>query len=148
MKSSLKGWSHSQRSGIWWSCSFENLGAREITKCHLGNLISLTDHCDLFFVCEVDIRSHLINETSCGPYHTWGSHCQKTREGRSTATGWAPLTRPPRVVPSLGPCQETEMSSGMGLSTCLAGATSTHQPTFHPSVTRVSEIPVPRILSL
>ena len=28
----------------------------------------------------------------------------------------------------------------MGLSTCLAGLTSTHQPTFHPSVIRVSEI--------
>ena len=23
----------------------------------------------LFFVCEVDIMSHLINETPCGPYH-------------------------------------------------------------------------------
>ena len=31
----------------------------------------------------------------------------KTREGRSTAAGWAPP-----VVPSLGPCRETEMSSG------------------------------------
>ena len=33
------------------------------------------------------------------------------------------------------------MSSWKGLSTCLAELTSTHQPTFHPSVTRVSEIP-------
>ena len=37
--------------------------------------------------------------------------------------------------PSLGPCQETEMSSGAGLSTCLAELTPTHRPTFHPSVT-------------
>ena len=53
--------------GIWWSCSFEKIGASETTACHLGNLVSLTDHCDLFFVCEVYITSHLINETSCGP---------------------------------------------------------------------------------
>ena len=26
------------------------------------------DHCDLFFVCEVNITSHLVNETPCGPY--------------------------------------------------------------------------------
>ena len=45
-------------------------------------------------------------------------------------------------------CQETEMNSGMGLSTCLAGLTSTHWPTFHPSVTRVSEIPFSWILCL
>ena len=69
MKNSLKGWSHSWRSGIWWSRSFEKIGTSEITGCHLGNLVSLTDHCDLFFVCEVDIKSHLINETPCGPYH-------------------------------------------------------------------------------
>ena len=50
MKNSLKGWSHSWRSGIWWSCSFEKIGASEITGCHLGNLVRLTDHCDLFFV--------------------------------------------------------------------------------------------------
>ena len=35
---------------------------------HLGNLVSLTDHCDLFFVCQVDITSRLINETPSGPY--------------------------------------------------------------------------------
>ena len=63
-----QGWSHSRRSGIWWSRSFEKIGASEITGCHLGNLVSLKDHCDLFFVCEVDITSHLINEIPCGPY--------------------------------------------------------------------------------
>ena len=63
MKKSLKGWSHIQRSGIWWSCSFEKISASEITGCHLGNLVSLKDHCDLFFVCEVGIMSHLISET-------------------------------------------------------------------------------------
>ena len=54
---------HSQRSGIWWSHSFEKIGTSEITGCHLGNLVSLKDHCDLFFVCEVGIMSHLISET-------------------------------------------------------------------------------------
>jgi len=62
------------------------------------------------------------------------------------ATGWAPC--PPPVVPSLGPGRETETISRPGLSTCLAGLTSTHQPTFHPQVTRVSEIPFSGILSL
>ena len=64
----------------------------------------------------------------------------ETRERRSTSSGWASLTNPPPVVPSPGPCRETETSSGAGLST--------HGPTFHPSATRVSEIPFPRILSL
>ena len=50
MKNPLKGWSHSWRSEIWWSCSFEKIGASEITRCHLGNLVSLTDHCD-FILC-------------------------------------------------------------------------------------------------
>ena len=35
----------------------------------MGSLVGLKDHCDLFFVCEVNITSHLINETPCGPYH-------------------------------------------------------------------------------
>ena len=48
-KNSLKGWSRSWRSGIWWSHSFEKISASEITECHLGNLVSLKDHCDLFF---------------------------------------------------------------------------------------------------
>ena len=69
MKNSLKAWSHSWRSGIWWSCNFEKISTSEITGSHLGNLVSLTDHCDLLFVCEVDISSHLINETPCGPYY-------------------------------------------------------------------------------
>ena len=46
MKNSLKRCSHSQRSGIWWSYSFEKISASEITGCHFGNLVSLTDHCD------------------------------------------------------------------------------------------------------
>ena len=71
VKNSLKGWSHSRRSRTWWSRSFEKIGAREITGCHLGNLVSLTDHCDLFFVCQVDITSRLINETPSGPYQIW-----------------------------------------------------------------------------
>ena len=50
MKNSLKGWSRSLRSGIWWSRSFEKMGTSEITGCHLGNLVSLTDHCD-FILC-------------------------------------------------------------------------------------------------
>ena len=69
MKNSLKGWSCSRRSGIWWSHSFEKIGASEITGCHLGNLVSLTDHCDFIF-CKVDITSRLINKTPCGPYHS------------------------------------------------------------------------------
>ena len=36
----------------------------------------------------------------------------------------------------------------MGLSTGLAGLTSTHLPTLNPLVTRAREIPFPRILSL
>ena len=66
--------------------------------------------------------------------------CQN-QGGRSTPTGWAPLMSPPPVVPSLGSCPETEMSSGKGLSTCLTGLT------FHPSITRVSEIPFSWIFS-
>ena len=50
MKKSLKGWSQSRRSGIWWSCSFEKISASEITGCHLGSLVSPTDHCD-FILC-------------------------------------------------------------------------------------------------
>ena len=46
MRNSLKGWSHSRRSGIWWSCSFKKISTGEITGCHLGNLVSLTDHSD------------------------------------------------------------------------------------------------------
>ena len=38
MKNSLKGWSHSWRPGLWWSHSFEKIGASEIIGCHLGNL--------------------------------------------------------------------------------------------------------------
>ena len=68
MKNSLKEWSRSWRSENWWSYSFEKIGASEITWSHLGNLVSLTDHCDLFFVWEVYVRSHLINETPCGHY--------------------------------------------------------------------------------
>ena len=70
MKNYLKGWSHSQRSGIWSSRSFEKLGTSEITWCHLDNLVSLTEHCDLFFVWEVDIMSYFINETPCGSYQS------------------------------------------------------------------------------
>ena len=47
MKNYLKGWSCSRRSGIWWSHSFEKIDATEITGCHLCNLFSFTDHCDL-----------------------------------------------------------------------------------------------------
>ena len=43
------GLSRSQRSGIWWSPSFEKIGTSETIGCHLGNLTNLTDHCDLFF---------------------------------------------------------------------------------------------------
>ena len=46
MKNSLQAWSPSQRSGIWMLYSFEKIGTSEITGCHLGTLISLTDHCD------------------------------------------------------------------------------------------------------
>ena len=55
MKNSLQGWSCSQRSGIWWSCRSEKISASEITGCHLGNLVSLTDHCDFIL-------------------HLWGQH--------------------------------------------------------------------------
>ena len=70
MKNSLKGRSRSRRSGIWWNRSFEKIGTSEVTGCHLGNLVSLKDHCDLFFICDVDITSHLISETPCGPYRS------------------------------------------------------------------------------
>ena len=50
MKNYLKGWSRNHRSGIWGSCTFEKIGASEKTACHLGNLVSLTDHCD-FILC-------------------------------------------------------------------------------------------------
>ena len=68
MKNSLKGWSHSQRSGIWWPRSFENIGASEITGCCLGNLVSSQITVILLFFCEINIRSHFINETPYGPY--------------------------------------------------------------------------------
>ena len=69
IKNSLKGWSRSRRSGIWWPRSFEKIGASEIAGWLVVNLVSPTDHYDLFFVCEVDITSHLINEIPAGPYH-------------------------------------------------------------------------------
>ena len=37
-----------------------------------GQFVSLKDHCDLFFVCEVDMTSRLISETPCGSYHLGG----------------------------------------------------------------------------
>ena len=122
----MKGWSHSQRSGIWWFHSFEKLGASEITECHLGNLVSLTDHCDLFFVCEVDIRSHLINETPCGPYHTWGLIVRKP--GREDPPQLGGLLRSPPPPLSGGPLPWAlprnwdELRDGT--LTCLAGVTS------------------------
>ena len=33
----------------------------------MGTLVSLTDHCDLFIVCKVNITNHLTNETHVGP---------------------------------------------------------------------------------
>ena len=45
-----EGWSCSWRPGIWWSWSFEKIGASEITGCHSGYLVSLTDCCD-FILC-------------------------------------------------------------------------------------------------
>ena len=109
MKNSRKGWSCSRRSGIWWSCSFEKIGASEITGCHLGNLVSLTDHCDLFFVCEVDIMSHLINETPCGPYRMFSCACVSMRTvqgGGGVAVSWGPPPSMPTSSsePSLRPC--------------------------------------------
>ena len=71
MKNSLKGWSCSQRSGIWWSPSFVKIGTSAITECHLGNLVSLKDHCDLLFACEVNITSHLISETPMWTLSPW-----------------------------------------------------------------------------
>ena len=68
MKNPLEAWLRSRGSGIWWSHSFEKIGASEITGCHLDNLVSLKGHCDLFFVCEVGITNHLNNETPCGPH--------------------------------------------------------------------------------
>ena len=67
MKNSLKKWSPSQRSGIWWSRSFEKIDTSEITGCHLGNLVSLKDHSDLLFVCKVSIMSHLVSENHVDP---------------------------------------------------------------------------------
>ena len=49
MKNSLKGWSRSQRSGIWWWCSFEKISTSDIRGCHLGSLVSLTNHCHFIF---------------------------------------------------------------------------------------------------
>ena len=71
MKNSLKGWSRSQRSGIWWSPSFEKIGTSAITGYHLSNLVSLKDDCDLLFVCEVNTTSHLISETPMWTLSPW-----------------------------------------------------------------------------
>ena len=68
VKNSLKGWSRSQRSGIWWSCGFEKIDTSKITGCNLGNFIVSQITVILFFVFEVHIMSHHINETPCGPY--------------------------------------------------------------------------------
>ena len=43
-------WSPGQRSGIWWSYSFEKVGTNEKAECCLGNLVSLKDHCG-FILC-------------------------------------------------------------------------------------------------
>ena len=40
-------WSHSRRSGIWWSHSFEKIGALEKTEYCLGNVVNLKGHCEL-----------------------------------------------------------------------------------------------------
>ena len=74
------------------------------------------------------------------------SGTKHAREDPST-TGWAPLTSPPLVVPSLRPFWETKISSRVGLFPCIAGLTSTHWLTFHISVTRLDDIPYPQILS-
>ena len=85
-KNSPKGWSRSWRSGIWWAHSFEKISASEITECHLGNLVSLKDHCDLVFVFKVNITSHLISKTPGGPYHPclliWQEILQFSKEVR------------------------------------------------------------------
>ena len=69
MNNSLKGWSRSQRSWLWWPHSFEKIGTSEKKGYHLGNLVSLKNHCDCI-LCEVDMMSHLISKTPCSPYHS------------------------------------------------------------------------------
>ena len=72
----------------------------------------------------------------------------KTQEGRPLQLGgllsqahlWRPL---PRTLP-----RNLRCAPGTRLSACLAELTSTHWPTFYPSVRRVSEIPFSWILSL
>ena len=66
MKNSLKGWSQSQRSGIWSLCNFEKISTSETTGCHLSNLVSLTDHCD--FILHLQDRH---NE----PSYQWDPMC-------------------------------------------------------------------------
>ena len=68
MKNSLKKWSPSQRSGIWWSRSFEKIDTSEITGCHLGNLVSLKDHSDLFICLQGQHNEPSCQWEPCGPY--------------------------------------------------------------------------------
>ena len=67
MGNSLKGLSRSQRSGIWWSRSFEKIGTSEITGCHLGNLVSLIlSPCLFNFYAEYIMRNAGLEETQAG----------------------------------------------------------------------------------
>ena len=127
MKNSLKGWSHSWRSGIWWSCSFEKISVSEITGCHLGNLVSLTDHCDFILHLQSRHNSHLINETPSQPYQfpalpshlffniEWVFLSSVQFSGSVVSDSWRPHesqhTRPPCPSPSPGVHSNSCLSS-------------------------------------
>ena len=75
----------------------------------MGNLVSLTDHCDLFFVCKVDITSHLISETPCGPYQVSSCACVSMRTVQvwvGVSVSWGPPSSMPTSSsePLLRPC--------------------------------------------
>ena len=127
MKNSLKRWSHSWRSGIWWSCSFEKISVSEITGCHLGNLVSLTDHCDFILYLQSRHNSHLINETPSQPYQfpalpshlffniEWVFLSSVQFSGSVVSDSWRPHksqhTRPPCPSPSPGVHSKSCLSS-------------------------------------
>ena len=102
MKNSLRGWLHIQRSGIWWSRSFEKIGTSEKTACHLRNLVSLTGHCD-FILC------------------LWGWHNEPSYQ-------WDPMwTLSPSLIGGVGGgemCKQSEK----GIVKCTWGPLKCHFP--------------------
>ena len=93
MTNSLMAWSRSQRPRIWWSHSFEKTGASELTGCHLGSLVSLTDRKRKQEV-SAKKRSQEVHPGSCSPvWEGWvrpippkaGSHYPRSKQGPGVA---------------------------------------------------------------